>query len=62
MSKQQIISMLDKMPNEKLNTVFLFTQFIFNQPNDDNTNTLLSENALAKDWLSDEEDKAWQDL
>lgn len=29
---------------------------------DPNGNTLLSQDALAKDWLSPEEDEAWKDL
>lgn len=29
---------------------------------DSNENTLLSQDALAKDWLSPEEDEAWKDL
>ncbi len=62
MSKQQKLEhMISNIPENKLDIVLAFVEFILNQETGV-TNSLLSEPSLAKDWLSEEEDAAWENL
>ena len=62
MSKQQKLEhMISNIPENKLDIVLAFVEFILNQETG-GTNSLLSEPSLAKDWLSEEEDAAWENL
>ncbi len=62
---QQIIQALENVPESQLSKILTFIELVKNQEQSDITITeslLLSESALAKDWLSEEEEEAWQDL
>ena len=65
MSKQQIIAdLISTAPDHKLDIILSFVEFILkeNDNNDNIDNTLLSEISLSKDWMCEEEDRAWKDL
>lgn len=65
MSKQQIIAdLISTAPDHKLDIILSFVEFILkeNDNNDNIDNTLLSEISLSKDWMREEEDRAWKDL
>lgn len=63
---EKAMDLLQAMPENKLETVYMYMRFINSQTENDKgkeiNNSLLSEFSLAKDWLSEEEDLAWQDL
>lgn len=62
MSKQQKLEyMISNIPDNKLDIVLAFVEFILRQDAEIN-NSLLSEPSLAKDWLSEEENTAWENL
>ena len=62
MSKQQLIQhLISNAPENKLDTILAFVRFILYEENEIN-NALLSEPSLAKDWLNEEEDAAWENL
>ena len=62
MSKHQKLEyMISNIPDNKLDIVLAFVEFILRQDAEIN-NSLLSEPSLAKDWLSEEEDAAWENL
>ena len=62
MSKQQKLEyMISNIPDNKLDIVLAFVEFILRQEAEIN-NSLLSEPSLAKDWLSEEENAAWENL
>jgi hypothetical protein len=62
-SKEVVIQELEKIPEHLLAKVLDFIQFIAQKYLKEELEThLLSESALTKDWLSAEEDGAWQDL
>ena len=62
MSKQQKLEyMISNIPDNKLDIVLAFVEFILRQDAKIN-NSLLSEPSLAKDWLSEEENAAWENL
>lgn len=62
--KEEIIKELDNTPDFLLEEVINFIQFLkrkhLSQKN--SQTALLSESTLQKDWLTSEEDKAWQHL
>ena len=58
--KEIIVKELDKVPNRQLSKVLEFIKSVQDAPHLETT--LLSEATLAKDWLSLEEDEAWQNL
>lgn len=60
-TKQMITNLISQVPESKLDTVLAFVKFILLEDENIN-NTLLSEPSLAKDWMSEEEDAAWQNL
>lgn len=62
MSKQQKLEyMISNIPDNKLDIVLAFVEFILRQDAEIN-NSLLSEPSLAKDWLSEDENAAWENL
>lgn len=62
MSKQQLLeNLISNVPENKLDIILAFVEFVLHQ--DANIdNSLLSEPSLAKDWLREEEDAAWENL
>ncbi len=62
MSTQKLIeNLISNAPENKLNIILAFVKFVLSE-DDETNNALLSEISLAKDWLNDEEDTAWQNL
>ena len=62
MSKQQKLErLIPNIPDNKLDIVLAFVEFILNHETEVN-NSLLSEPSLAKDWMTEEEDAAWENL
>ena len=61
--KEIIVNELDRVPNSLLPKVLEFVKSIRNTSQIEQLETtLLSEATLAQDWLTPEEDEAWQDL
>ena len=61
--KEIIVRELDRVPNSLLPKVLEFVKSVQDKSQIEQLETtLLSEAALAKDWLTPEEDEAWQDL
>ena len=62
--KQQLLSEIDQTPNSILKEVLDFLLFVRAKENQQEQLevTLLSEPILAEDWLTPEEDEAWQHL
>lgn len=61
--KEIIVKELDRVPNSLLPKVLEFVKSVQDTSQVEHLETtLLSEAALAQDWLSSEEDEAWQDL
>lgn len=62
MSTQQMLeSLISNAPEDKLNIILAFAEFVLLKDTNIN-NSFLSEPSLAKDWLSKEEDVAWENL
>lgn len=62
MSTQQMIeSLISHAPENKLEAILAFVQFVLRDEAEIN-NSVLSEPSLAADWMSAEEDAAWKDL
>ncbi|OUC12533.1 MAG: DUF2281 domain-containing protein [Alkalinema sp. CACIAM 70d] len=62
-SKETIFREIEQMPEVLLDDILNFLQSLKAQYLQTAPETcLLSESALAKDWLTPEEDEAWQDL
>jgi len=54
---------IDSIPDEYASEILDFVKYIKRKYSKGNMEvTLLSESSLRKDWLSPEEDEAWQDL
>ena len=63
MSKREIIaSELDRLPEQDLDRLLAFLQSLKEAHLDASLPRLAAESALAKDWLSPEEDAAWASL
>ena len=61
--RQAILADLEGVPDALLQEVRDFIRFLKNRARrKPNETALLSEQALARDWLRPEEDEAWQDL
>ncbi len=60
-TKQLIENLISNAPEDKLDTILAFIKFVLYENNEIN-NSILSEASLAKDWLREEEDTAWQNL
>ncbi|MFB2879363.1 hypothetical protein [Floridanema aerugineum] len=62
-AKDLIIQEVENMPDFLLDEVLDFLQFIKAKYEQEKLETtILSESSLQKDWLTPEEDAAWQDL
>ncbi|WP_009631472.1 DUF2281 domain-containing protein [Synechocystis sp. PCC 7509] len=63
-SKEQIIHQIEHIPEPLLNEVLNFIQFLkYKHLASEKLETaLLSEFSLQKDWLTPQEDEAWQHL
>ena len=60
--KQQIITELNNLPDNKLHKIWQFIQLQNSISNSATANYIASESSLKKDWLKPEEDEAWKDL
>jgi hypothetical protein len=56
--KQELLQEIDKLPDYQLQEVLSFVQHLQEKIEI----SILGESSLAKDWLTPEEDEAWQDL
>jgi hypothetical protein len=62
-SREQLIQEIEQMPDDLLDEVFDFLKVLQTKHSQEKLEvSLLSESALARDWLRPEEDEAWQDL
>lgn len=62
MSTQQMLeNLISDAPEDKLNIILAFAESVLLDGTDINS-SLLSEPSLAKDWLTKEEDAAWECL
>lgn len=59
--KQKLENMIASIPDNELDIILAFVEFILNRETEIN-NSLLSEPSLAKDWLNEEENAAWENL
>lgn len=59
--KQKLENMIDSIPDNELDIILAFVEFILNRETEIN-NSLLNEPSLAKDWLNEEENAAWENL
>ena len=63
MSTREILAReLDRLPDRDLDRLLAFVRAINEGNADASVPMLAAETALAKDWLSSEEDSAWADL
>jgi hypothetical protein len=62
--KEQLLEEIDKTPNSTLKEILDFLLFIKTRESQQEQLdiSLLSEPSLAEDWLTPEEDEAWQHL
>ena len=62
-SKEQLIREIEQIPDFLVEEVLDFARYLKSKHLQERLEvTRLSEAALAKDWLSPEEEEAWQDL
>ncbi|NDJ16036.1 DUF2281 domain-containing protein [Myxacorys almedinensis] len=62
-SREQVIQEIEGMPDDLLDEVFDFLKVLQTKHSQEKFEvSVLSESALARDWLRPEEDEAWQDL
>jgi len=64
-NKKKIQDYLEHLPDRYFNEILTYLHFLeFKSKNEhvDISSMLLSEDALAKDWSTSEEDEAWQHL
>ncbi|MFB6271482.1 MAG: DUF2281 domain-containing protein [Salinibacter sp.] len=59
---ERIVEQIERLPEELQQEVLDFIQFLQHRAVQRSESVLLSEEALAKDWLTPEEDAGWQDL
>ena len=64
MTKKEVLLIeLESVPDGQLSEIIDFVRFLKSkQPAELDESALLSERALAGDWLRAEEDEAWRDL
>jgi len=63
LSKEVLHKEIDVLPEEFTEEIYDFVNFLKSKRIKESTEAaLLSESSLRKDWLSAEEDEAWQDL
>jgi Protein of unknown function (DUF2281) len=62
-AKERLLDEIDNIPDALLEEVLNFVQFLKAKRLQSQLEvTVMSESALAKDWLRPEEEEAWQDL
>lgn len=62
-TKELIVQEMEQAPDLLLKEVLNFLRFLkAKQSREKLETTILSESSLRKEWLSQEEDEAWQDL
>jgi len=64
-TKQMLINEIEQLPPQCISEVYDFVSFLKikqAQEHDDTNIHFASENVLARDWLSQEEDAAWASL
>ncbi len=62
-TKEQLINEIEETPEPLLSEVLDFLHFLKTKTVQDKQYTaVMSESSLRKDWLSPEEDEAWQNL
>lgn len=62
-NKEVLIKEIEELPEEKLQEVIDFVRSLKSHQREEELGiTLVSEPSLAKDWLKEEEDRAWDDL
>ena len=62
-TKESLLQEIEQIPESLLPEVLEFLQYLKYKHRNKNVETaILSESALAKDWLTTEEDEAWQHL
>ena len=61
-SKKTLIEEIETLPAHFVDEVYTFVGYLKMKMNTNNDITLASEDALARQWLSPEEDAAWADL
>ncbi|MBA2561612.1 MAG: DUF2281 domain-containing protein [Chitinophagaceae bacterium] len=64
-NKKKIQEYLEQLPDKYLNEILEYLHFLeFKNRNEiaDFSSMLLSEDSLAKEWLTSEEDEAWKHL
>jgi hypothetical protein len=64
-NKKEVEQYLERLPDKYLNGVIEYLRFLeFKSKNktEDRSFMFLSEESLAKDWLTPEEEEAWKDL
>jgi len=62
-NRDLLIKEIKELPDEKLQEVIDFVQFLKSKLRDEEMGiTLVSESSLAADWNKPEEDEAWSDL
>jgi hypothetical protein len=62
MQKQILLQEIEDVPEEMLRETVDFIRFLKQQRKQGMETALASESALKKDWLTPEEDAAWQNL
>jgi hypothetical protein len=63
MSKRELVAReLEQLPEADLDRLMAFMLSLRNERTDTRETLIAAESALAKDWLSTEEDAAWADL
>ncbi|MBE9009670.1 DUF2281 domain-containing protein [Pseudanabaenaceae cyanobacterium LEGE 13415] len=62
-AKEQLLHEIDEIPDFLLEEILDFVQFLKSKHLQNKLEiSVMSESALAKDWLRPEDDEAWQDL
>ncbi len=62
-AKESLLTEIEQIPESLFPEILKFVQYLKYKHQQEQLETkLLSESALAKDWLTPEEDEAWQDL
>jgi hypothetical protein len=63
MSKRELVAReLERLPEQDLDKLLAFLRSLTAAHSEDVVPTLAAESALAKDWLTSEEDAAWASL
>ena len=62
-AKESLVQEIEQIPESLLPEILNFVQFLkYKHQQEQRETVLLSESILAKDWLTPEEDEAWQHL